>query len=399
LGRCFIVLSFNVAVVNCAKMRLDGGDPTVADGFRASMQRLGRIAVWALISATVGLILRMIAERSAVLGKLVAWLVGAAWSIATYFIVPVMIFERRSVRDSIKQSTNLISKTWGESLAAGIGIGAFTMLLGAAGLLVPIAGAFISVTAALIGTLRFVGYLFGADPLYTLPRLTAIAWQTSSFILAVGFGLTACMTDRQPAKALFERSASGMLARRTLPFLVVTPIVLGLVRIYGQDAGLYDRAMGTATYALLLIVVLMRYFRRIPAYIAVLFAATVVAWLLHLPLETIGTRFGGIPSGLPHLRLPAVSFELMRSLISPAITVAMLGAIESLMSAVVADRMGGDKHNPNVELIGQGIANVITPFFGGLPATGASRRERAQARGAAALATPPREATRAAGSR
>ena len=132
---------------------------------------------------------------------------------------------------------------------------------------------------------------------------------------------------------------------------------------------LFEAGLGAGS--LVLIVVLMRYFRRIPAYIAVLFAATVIAWLLHLPLETIGTRFGGIPSGLPHLRLPAVSFELIRSLISPAITVAMLGAIESLMSAVVADRMGGDKHNPNVELIGQGFANVVTPFFGGLPATGA----------------------------
>ena len=147
----FIVLFFNVAVVHCAKMRLDGGDPTVADGFRASMQHLGRIATWALISATVGLILRAIAERSGLLGRLVVWLVGAAWSIATYFIVPVMIFERRSIKDSIKQSTGLIAKTWGESLTAGIGIGAFTMLMGVAGLALPIVGAFINVQAALIG--------------------------------------------------------------------------------------------------------------------------------------------------------------------------------------------------------------------------------------------------------
>ena len=152
----FIVIFFNVAIVHCAKIRIDGGDPTVADGFRASMQHLGRIALWALISATVGLILRIIAERAKLLGRIVVWIVGAAWSIATYFIVPVMIFERRSVRDSIKQSTNLISKTWGESLAAGIGIGAFTMLLGAAGLFLPIIGAFISLTAALTGLIVMV---------------------------------------------------------------------------------------------------------------------------------------------------------------------------------------------------------------------------------------------------
>src|SRR6185369_1087402 len=99
-----------------------------------------------------------------------------------------------------------------------------------------------------------------------------------------------------------------------------------------------------------------------------------LVWLFRLPVETLGTRFGGIPSGIPSLKLPVFRFDLIRPLISPAITVAMLGAIESLMSAVVSDRMSGDKHNPNVELVGQGIANVFSPLFGGLPATGAIAR-------------------------
>jgi len=140
---------------------------------------------------------------------------------------------------------------------------------------------------------------------------------------------------------------------------------------------------GVGATSLLLIVLLMRYFPRIPAYISVLFALTLVARFWHLPVETIGTRFGGIPSGLPSFRLPAFSFGLLQSLISPAITVAMLGAIESLMSAVVADRMTGDKHNPNVELIGQGVANVVAPFFGGLPATGAIARTATNVRSGA----------------
>jgi SulP family sulfate permease len=95
---------------------------------------------------------------------------------------------------------------------------------------------------------------------------------------------------------------------------------------------------------------------------------------LKLPVETIGTRFGGIPSGLPKLILPEFHFKLMIPLISPAITVAMLGAIESLMSAVVADRMSREKHNPNQELMAQGIANIFSPLVGGLPATGAIAR-------------------------
>ncbi len=98
------------------------------------------------------------------------------------------------------------------------------------------------------------------------------------------------------------------------------------------------------------------------------------SYLLKLPVETIGTRFGGIPSGLPHFALPHWHAGLVHGLLGPAFTVAMLGAIESLMSAVVSDRMSNDRHNPNVELIGQGIANIFSPMFGGLPATGAIAR-------------------------
>ena len=104
-----------------------------------------------VVSATVGVILRFLADRAGFLGKIIIGLLGAAWSIATYFIVPVMIFEKRSLRDSVKQSTQLIAKTWGESLVAAGGIGAFILLLAVAGLILPIAGFFISPMAALIG--------------------------------------------------------------------------------------------------------------------------------------------------------------------------------------------------------------------------------------------------------
>src|SRR6202030_1622657 len=114
-----------------------------------------------------------------------------------------------------------------------------------------------------------------------------------------------------------------------------------------------------------------RFVKKVPGYIVALFAGTALVVLLKLPVETLGTRFGGIPAGLPHLTIPKFHADLMLPLISPAITIAMLGAIESLMSAVVSDRMSGDKHNPNVELFAQGIANIVSPLFGGLPATGA----------------------------
>jgi len=113
---------------------------------------------------------------------------------------------------------------------------------------------------------------------------------------------------------------------------------------------------------------------KIPGAIVALVVGTAAVVIFKLPVETIGTKFGGIPSGLPHLQVPAFRSDLIHSLLGPAVTVAMLGAIESLMSAVVSDRMSNDQHNPNVELFGQGVANIVSPMFGGLPATGAIAR-------------------------
>ncbi len=113
---------------------------------------------------------------------------------------------------------------------------------------------------------------------------------------------------------------------------------------------------------------------RIPSAIVAFLLGTVAVVLFKLPVETIGSRFGGIPAGLPHFVMPRFHADLIHGLLGPAFTIAMLGAIESLMSAVVSDRMSNDHHNPNVELIGQGVANIVSPMFGGLPATGAIAR-------------------------
>jgi SulP family sulfate permease len=133
-------------------------------------------------------------------------------------------------------------------------------------------------------------------------------------------------------------------------------------------------ATALAGASLVTLIVWRRLVPKIPGYIVVLLAGTAVVALFRLPVETIGTRFGGIPAGWPTLTMPRFRLELVGVLFRPALTVAMLGALESLMSAVVADRMGGDRHNPNVELVAQGIANVASPLFGGLPATGAIAR-------------------------
>lgn len=125
---------------------------------------------------------------------------------------------------------------------------------------------------------------------------------------------------------------------------------------------------------LLTIILIIRYVKRVPGYIVAMVVGTGIAWALGLPVETIETKFGGIPSGLPTLQIPHFRADLILPLLGPTLTVTMLGAIESLLSAVVADRMAGDRHNPNVELFGQGVANFVSPLFGGLPATGAIAR-------------------------
>jgi len=118
-------------------------------------------------------------------------------------------------------------------------------------------------------------------------------------------------------------------------------------------------------------------FKRIPGPIVVLVLGTVAAGIFQLPVATIGSQFGGIPAGFPVIKMPAVSLSVIQELFQPAITIALLAAIESLLCAVVADGMTGDRHNANTELVGQGIANLVSPLFGGIPATGAIARTAA----------------------
>jgi SulP family sulfate permease len=133
-------------------------------------------------------------------------------------------------------------------------------------------------------------------------------------------------------------------------------------------------ATALSAMALAIVIVASGISKRIPGSILALVFGTIAVGLFGVRVETIGTRFGGIPSGLPAMHWPAVHLDTVGSLLVPAMTVAMLGAIESLMSAMVADRMSGDRHDSNVELIAQGLANLASPLVGGLPATGAIAR-------------------------
>ncbi len=117
-----------------------------------------------------------------------------------------------------------------------------------------------------------------------------------------------------------------------------------------------------------------RWMRNVPGSIVALVLATVAVKALDLPVATIGSKFGGIPAALPHFQWPAFSWDSAQHLVMPTLTLALLGAIESLLCARIADGLIGDRHDPNQELMAQGVANFVTPFFGGMPATGTIAR-------------------------
>jgi SulP family sulfate permease len=150
---------------------------------------------------------------------------------------------------------------------------------------------------------------------------------------------------------------------------------VGKWRSYAGGAGAINwTAAGVSVAALAIIGLWPRVSRRVPAPFVALIVMTAVVQLFHLPVETIGERFGEIHASLPRLSFPAVSFDQLRHLVPPAFTIAMLAGIESLLSAVVSDGMIGSRHRSNMELVAQGVANIASPLFGGLPATGAIAR-------------------------
>ncbi len=183
----FVIVFFNSCLVACAAIRFRGGNPTVSDGFRAALNRLPQIAGWAAVTATVGVILRVIESRSEKVGQFVTMLLGAAWTIVTFFVVPVLVIERLGPIDATKRSLAIIRRTWGEAMVSNFSIGllaflislpAFAVLMGGmflfaighavAGIVliaVTIAGLVVLslITSALDAILLTALYLFAAD--------------------------------------------------------------------------------------------------------------------------------------------------------------------------------------------------------------------------------------------
>jgi SulP family sulfate permease len=238
------------------------------------------------------------------------------------------------------------------------------------------------VSTAMAGVLLFVMGLTGLGSLIRYVPVSIVIGFTNGIAVLIALSqvreLLGLRIERMPADFFGAlREIGGALDTISLPALALGTVSLLLIIVWPKVGRLAVRRRdGSSPHRMLLM-------ERLPATLVVLVLATVATALLHFPVETIGSRFGGIPAGLPPLALPDLSWQNARNLIGPAVTIAMLGAIESLLCARVADNMIDDRHDPNQELMAQGVANFVTPFLGGMPATGTIARTSANVRSGA----------------
>lgn len=229
-------------------------------------------------------------------------------------------------------------------------------------------GAFVVVVSGIVAT-------YGIDGLF---MCTLIAGVILVLLGVTGLG-TAVKYFPRPVVIGFTNGIAVLIASTQIKDLLGLQIAIQPGEFLERMGEIFHRldtfsANATVVSMFTILVILLLNRRGIPGTVVAMILGTLVVSLFTLPVETIASRFGDIPRGLPKVSIPSFHLELLLPLLSPALTVAMLGAIESLLSAVVADRMSGDKHNPNVELVAQGLANIASPLFGGLPATGAIAR-------------------------
>jgi sulfate permease, SulP family len=258
----------------------------------------------------------------------------------------------------------LISALGGSSVQIGGPAGAFIVIV--YGIVERYGVANLLLATMFSGVLLFAMGLFRLGNLVRLVPVTIVIGFTNGIAVLIAlsqvkefFGLE---IDSMPADFFNKLSAIAQsIGTIHLPTLILSMVSLAIIIFWPKTYA----AASTRSYRIL---------SRLPGTIVALVVATCAVVFLHLDVETIGSRFGGIPQGLPNLALPEFSWGQVRYLFAPAVTIALLGAIESLLCARVADAMIEERHDPNQELMAQGIANVVTPLFGGFCATGTIAR-------------------------
>ena len=301
---------------------------------------------------------------------------------------------------SVTSLRNYSARRFSHDLASGITVGLvalpLAMAFGIASGVTPQAGLYTAVVAGfLISALggsrvqiggptgAFVVIVAGIVARFGLSGLTLVTLMAGVLLLIMGVtGLgTAVKFIPRPVIIGFTNGIALLIASTQIrDFLglrtgAVPSAFLPRLKVLARNISTVNGpAVAIACVTLAIIVLWPRINRRLPGSILAVFICTAIAALFHLPVETIGSRFGGIPQGFPPIHIPQLHAADIVPLLPSAFTVALLGAIESLLSAVVADGMAGDRHNSNVELVAQGVANLASPLFGGIPATGAIAR-------------------------
>lgn len=179
----FITIFFNAALVHAANERLDGGDPTLGSAIRGALMRVGRILPWAIVSATVSIVLRALEERAGAIGRIVSGIAGVAWSLVTFLVVPVLVIEGIGVGDAVKRSGALFKKTWGENVAAQVGFGLIGFLAMLPAILVVVGAAAAGGAIAVLGVGVALVWILGV--IMVLSALNGI-FQTALYRYAAG---------------------------------------------------------------------------------------------------------------------------------------------------------------------------------------------------------------------
>jgi SulP family sulfate permease len=311
-----------------------------------------------------------------------------------------MKIENRWLPESLRCLGDYSRSDFGADLLAGFTVGLvalpLAMAFGIASGVTPQAGLYTAIVAgALISALggsrvqiggptgAFVVIVAGIITKFGVGGLALVTLMAGAILLVMGFtGLGAAVKFiPRPVTIGFTNGIALLIASTQIKdFLglktgdvpsAFLPRMAVLLKHFGTVDG---RSVAIAVVSLAIILLLPRVTKRIPGSIVAMLGCTALVALTGLPVETIGSKFGGIPVGFPKLSVPPFKFDQVLPLVPSAVTVALLAAVESLLSAVVADSMTGNRHNSNVELVAQGIANLASPLFGGIPATGAIAR-------------------------
>jgi SulP family sulfate permease len=290
---------------------------------------------------------------------------------------------------------------FGKDLAAGITVGVLALPLAMAFAIAsgcsPTAGIWTAIVAGLLTSLfggsrvqiggptgAFIPIVYGIVAAHGFVNLLGATMLAGAFLLAMGFARMGQLIRFIPvtvvigftngiAVVIFMAQLKDFFGLRidNLPAEFFARIKTLAAHAHTVDLPTLALAVGCLIFLLSYNRLAQRFapLRRAPGPLAVLVVGTLIAWLFDLPVETIGSRFNGIPQELPAFGIPPLSIHDFGKLISPAITIALLGAIESLLSARVADSQIDDRHDPNQELIAQGLSNLAAPLFGGFAAT------------------------------